>query len=88
MKLTENFSLSEVFDWGKWQGLSATDNAKLTEWQKRDWNEKIHLPQAKAIAEDLQDIRDLVNKMFHEYNGKNRDKSGFMVQTKSMGIAP
>jgi uncharacterized protein YcbK (DUF882 family) len=70
MKLTENFSLSEVFDWGKWQGLSATDNAKLTEWQKRDWNEKTHLPQAKAIAEDLQDIRNLVNKMFHEYNGK------------------
>jgi hypothetical protein len=55
MKLTNNFNLSEVFDWGKWQGLNAADFNKLTEWQRKEWNEKVHLPKAKEIAEDLQE---------------------------------
>jgi uncharacterized protein YcbK (DUF882 family) len=70
MKLTENFNLSEVFEWGKWQGLSASDNALLTKWQKEEWSDKIHLPKAIEIAEDLQSIRDLINQMFDKYNGK------------------
>ena len=70
MKLTNNFFLSEVFDWGKWQGLSAADFNKLADWQRKEWNEKVHLPKAKEIADDLQSIRDLTNKMFHEYNGR------------------
>jgi len=68
MKLTNNFSLSEVFEWGKFQGLSATDSKLLSDWQKEQWNEKVHLPNAIAIAKDMQSVRDWVNA---KYPGRN-----------------
>jgi hypothetical protein len=73
-KLTDNFLVSEVTDWPRWQNLSSKDRSLLEGWiaetMANSTNKLNILSEAKKIAVHKQDIRDKVNAAFPEFEGK------------------
>jgi len=69
MKLTNNFSLWEAKKWYRFFNISFTVLENLKQWIEDEFNDEI-LQNVKVIAQDLQQIRDLVNEAYPNYNGK------------------
>lgn len=69
MRLTKNINRSEAFDWHKHHGVAGTNLRNLKQWQKEDLTPNIE-SNIKAIAKEVQDIRDEVNKAFPEFKGQ------------------
>lgn len=73
-QLTNNFSLSEVTDWPKFQNISASDKTKLQNWinevMANTTNRISVIHEAKRIATHLQELRNVVNTQFPQFDGK------------------
>jgi hypothetical protein len=69
MKLTKNLNRSEAFDWHKHHGVFGTNLKNLKQWQKEDHTPTVEA-NIKAIAEEVQIIRNEVNKAFPEFKGQ------------------
>lgn len=67
--LSSNFKLREVVDWSRHQQMSATEKALATRLATEALTSQV-VGNAKAIAQDLQELREWVNSQFPKYKGK------------------
>lgn len=69
IQLAPNFKLREVVDWPRHQPMSAADKALATRLATEALTPQV-VSAAKAVAQDLQELREWVNAQFPKYKGK------------------
>lgn len=69
LELSTNFKLREVVDWPRHQPMSAADRTLATRLATEALTPQV-VNAARAIAQDLQELRGWVNAQFPKYNGK------------------
>jgi hypothetical protein len=67
--LAPNFKLREVVDWPRHQPMSAADKALATRLATEALTPQV-VTNARAVAQDLQELRTWVNAQFPKYKGK------------------